>query len=136
MGLKDQKQGSGVSTNGMLALPTGLSAADFYARLEMMLVPGGCTPARSSVPKLNVSMASVTIYDVAAKAGVSIKTVSRVLNREPNVKADTRDRVQAAVAALGGAQGCGGDRYSFLGSWMEISRLGIRRTPHAGFCRK
>jgi hypothetical protein len=44
--------------------------------------------------------------------------------------------VQAAVAALGGAQGCGGDRYSFLGSWMEISRLGIRRTPHAGFCRK
>lgn len=44
--------------------------------------------------------AKITIHDVARVSGVSIKTVSRVLNREPNVKADTRDRVQAAVAAL------------------------------------
>ena len=44
--------------------------------------------------------AKVTIHDVARMSGVSIKTVSRVLNREPNVKADTRDRVQEAVAAL------------------------------------
>jgi LacI family transcriptional regulator len=44
--------------------------------------------------------AKVTIHDVARESGVSIKTVSRVLNREPNVKADTRDRVQAAVAML------------------------------------
>ncbi|MGO4611992.1 LacI family DNA-binding transcriptional regulator, partial [Variovorax sp. 2RAF20] len=36
--------------------------------------------------------AKVTIHDVARMSGVSIKTVSRVLNREPNVKADTRDR--------------------------------------------
>jgi len=42
----------------------------------------------------------ITIHDVARVSGVSIKTVSRVLNREPNVKADTRDRVQAAVAVL------------------------------------
>ena len=28
-----------------------------------------------------------TIYDVAAKAGVSAKTVSRVINGEPNVRA-------------------------------------------------
>lgn len=42
----------------------------------------------------------ITIHDVARHSGVSIKTVSRVLNREPNVKADTRDRVQASVAAL------------------------------------
>ena len=42
----------------------------------------------------------ITIHDVARQSGVSIKTVSRVLNREPNVKADTRDRVQAAVTAL------------------------------------
>ena len=31
-------------------------------------------------------MASVTIYDVAAHAEVSIKTVSRVMNNEPNVR--------------------------------------------------
>jgi LacI family transcriptional regulator len=43
---------------------------------------------------------SVTIHHVARRAGVSIKTVSRVLNREPNVSADTRERVQAAVEAL------------------------------------
>jgi LacI family transcriptional regulator len=41
-----------------------------------------------------------TIYDVAARAGVSIKTVSRVVNAEANVAAKTRDRVMAAVAAL------------------------------------
>lgn len=41
------------------------------------------------------------IEDVAAVAGVSIKTVSRVLNNEPNVRAETRERVTAAVARLG-----------------------------------
>jgi LacI family transcriptional regulator len=41
-----------------------------------------------------------TIIDVARKAGVSIKTVSRVMNKEPTVHADTRARVQEAVAAL------------------------------------
>ncbi|MDQ0464327.1 LacI family transcriptional regulator [Caulobacter ginsengisoli] len=46
-------------------------------------------------------MASVTIYDVAARADVSIKTVSRVMNSEPNVRQETRDRVLAAAEALG-----------------------------------
>ncbi|GAB2316377.1 LacI family DNA-binding transcriptional regulator [Stenotrophomonas geniculata] len=41
------------------------------------------------------------IEDVAAVAGVSIKTVSRVLNHEPNVREQTRERVLAAVARLG-----------------------------------
>lgn len=41
------------------------------------------------------------IEDVAALAGVSIKTVSRVLNNEPNVRAATSARVAAAVAKLG-----------------------------------
>ena len=35
----------------------------------------------------------VTIHDVAAKAGVSIKTVSRVMNNEPSVKPTTVDKV-------------------------------------------
>jgi LacI family transcriptional regulator len=42
----------------------------------------------------------VRIETVAAAAGVSIKTVSRVLNREPNVREETRTRVQAAVDKL------------------------------------
>ncbi len=41
-----------------------------------------------------------TIYDVADKAGVSIKTVSRVMNAMPNVRPETRDLVMSAVAAL------------------------------------
>lgn len=46
-------------------------------------------------------MEKATIADVAKLAGVSIKTVSRVTNNEPNVKEDTRTRVLEAVATLG-----------------------------------
>jgi len=45
-------------------------------------------------------MSRKTIHDVAAAAGVSIKTVSRVLNDETNVRPDTRARVLAAIDAL------------------------------------
>ena len=48
-----------------------------------------------------MATAKAKITDVAARAGVSIKTVSRVMNREPNVRAGTRERVLAASAALG-----------------------------------
>lgn len=41
-----------------------------------------------------------TIYDVAQTAGVSISTVSRVINASPNVSEGTRERVQAAIDAL------------------------------------
>ena len=41
-----------------------------------------------------------TIRDVAALAGVGIKTVSRVINDEANVSAPMRERVQSAVMAL------------------------------------
>jgi LacI family transcriptional regulator len=42
--------------------------------------------------------------DVAITAGVSLKTVSRVVNREPGVRADTAARVQAVIADLGFAR--------------------------------
>ena len=45
-------------------------------------------------------MPKVTIDDVAELAGVSIKTVSRVVNREPNVREATRAKVDAAIAEL------------------------------------
>ncbi|WP_312162214.1 LacI family DNA-binding transcriptional regulator [Phenylobacterium sp.] len=41
-----------------------------------------------------------TIKDVASKAEVSFKTVSRVLNGEPHVRKEVRERVLAAAAAL------------------------------------
>ena len=46
------------------------------------------------------SSGQATIMDVAAAAGVSIKTVSRVFNDEPNVRAETRARVIEAATAL------------------------------------
>ncbi|GGV73677.1 LacI family transcriptional regulator [Streptomyces gelaticus] len=42
-----------------------------------------------------------SIKDVAAQAGVSVATVSRVLNSHPSVSPDARTRVLAAVDALG-----------------------------------
>ena len=43
----------------------------------------------------------MTIKDVALKAGVSIATVSRVLNNAESVNDDTRARVKATVDELG-----------------------------------
>jgi LacI family transcriptional regulator len=43
----------------------------------------------------------VTIRDVAAKAGVSHQTVSRVINNNERVIADTRKQVEAAIKELG-----------------------------------
>lgn len=45
-------------------------------------------------------MPNVTIDDVARAAGVSMKTVSRVVNREPGVREATRDRVMAAIREM------------------------------------
>lgn len=45
-------------------------------------------------------MGRKTIHDVARMAGVAIKTVSRVLNDEPNVAEATRARVLEAMKAL------------------------------------
>jgi LacI family transcriptional regulator len=41
-----------------------------------------------------------TVFDVARLAGVSIKTVSRVINSEPNVRPATQERVDQAIAEL------------------------------------
>jgi LacI family transcriptional regulator len=42
-----------------------------------------------------------TMHAVAEAAGVSLKTVSRVVNGEPNVSAELATRVRAAIEALG-----------------------------------
>ena len=43
---------------------------------------------------------NVTITDIAKKAGVSVATVSRVLNHKPDVKAETAESVNHAIELL------------------------------------
>jgi DNA-binding LacI/PurR family transcriptional regulator len=43
----------------------------------------------------------ITIKQVAAKAGVSIQTVSRVLNKRPDVSPETRERIEQIIQSLG-----------------------------------
>ncbi|MBE2220942.1 MAG: LacI family DNA-binding transcriptional regulator [Anaerolineae bacterium] len=62
----------------------------------------------------------VTIDDVAERAGVSIATVSRVVNNTGKVAAATAERVNAAVAELdyvphAGARGLAGSRRNTIG---------------------
>lgn len=45
-------------------------------------------------------MAKATIGDVAKYAKVSVKTVSRVLNHEKNVRASTKEKIEKAIKAL------------------------------------
>jgi LacI family transcriptional regulator len=47
------------------------------------------------------AMAKPTINDVARLAGVSKKTVSRVINRSPLLNEETRDRVEAVIRETG-----------------------------------
>jgi LacI family transcriptional regulator len=64
-----------------------------------------------------------TVYDVAAHAGVSIATVSRVLRRPDDVRPETRGRVLESVRALGyvpsgAARGLAGRRTGVLGLFL------------------
>lgn len=53
-----------------------------------------------TISKSNNNNMKVTINDVARLAGVSMKTVSRVMNNEPSVRKKTSDKVMAAVKEL------------------------------------
>src|SRR5687768_1370659 len=57
--------------------------------------------ARGSVKEASLSATRPTMRDVAERAGVSLKTVSRVINAEAGVAAATAERVGAAIAELG-----------------------------------
>ncbi len=75
----------------------------------------------------------VSIKDVARVAGVSDKTVSRVVNREPNVTADTIEKVQLAIADLGyipnlAARSIRSSRTNIIGIITDF----ISTTPYSG----
>lgn len=69
-------------------------------------------------------MRRATIADVARTAGVSIKSVSRVINFEPNVSDRLRDNVQKAIDALQfvpdmAARSLAGARTFMISAWFD-----------------
>jgi LacI family transcriptional regulator len=62
------------------------------------------------------------MYDVAAAAGVSVKTVSRVINLEPGVSDATVTRVHNAIAELGYRRN---DQAVNLRKGISLSRIGL-----------
>jgi len=74
--------------------------------------------------------AKFTIVDIARAAGVSIKTVSRVINQEEGVGAETRARVLEIVAAMGYRPNVSARSLSSRHHRLPIERLRLPR--HTG----
>lgn len=71
---------------------------------------------------------SVTIKHVAADAGVSLQTVSRVINNEPNVRPEMKDRVQASIDKLGYVPSIAAQRMSGSRSYLILAINDRERT--------
>jgi LacI family transcriptional regulator len=63
----------------------------------------------------------VTIRHVAADAGVSLQTVSRVINDDPNVRPEMRRRIQASIAKLGYVPSIAAQRLSGSRSYLILA---------------
>jgi LacI family transcriptional regulator len=64
---------------------------------------------------------AVTIKHVAADAGVSLQTVSRVINKEPNVRPEMQKRVQASIDKLGYVPSIAAQRMSGSRSYLILA---------------
>ncbi len=71
---------------------------------------------------------AVTIKHVAADAGVSLQTVSRVINKEPNVRPEMMARVQDSIARLGYVPSIAAQRMSGSRSYLIMALNDRERT--------
>lgn len=71
---------------------------------------------------------AVTIKHVAADAGVSLQTVSRVINDEPNVRPAMKERVQASIDKLGYVPSIAAQRMSGSKSYLILALNDRERT--------
>lgn len=71
---------------------------------------------------------TVTIRDVAEDAGVSLQTVSRVVNGGPNVRQQLRDKVRASIERLGYVPSLAAQRMSGSRSYIILAINDRERT--------
>lgn len=71
---------------------------------------------------------AVTIKHVAADAEVSLQTVSRVINNEPNVSATMKERVEASINKLGYVPSIAAQRMSGSRSYIILALNDRERT--------
>jgi LacI family transcriptional regulator len=71
---------------------------------------------------------AVTIKHVAADAGVSLQTVSRVINNEPNVRPEMKQMVQASIDRLGYVPSIAAQRMSGSRSYLILALNDRERT--------
>jgi len=62
--------------------------------------------------KKSKKIAKTTIYDIAKASGVSVSTVSRIINDKPDVSAETRERVLAVINE---------QRFAPQASWQQLA---------------
>jgi len=71
---------------------------------------------------------AITIKHVAADAGVSLQTVSRVINKETNVRPEMQERVQASIDKLGYVPSIAAQRMSGSRSYLIVALNDRERT--------
>lgn len=77
---------------------------------------------------MNRRRQAITIKHVAADAGVSLQTVSRVINKEPNVRPEMIKRVQASIDKLGYVPSIAAQRMAGSRSYLILAINDRERT--------
>ena len=96
-------------------------------------LPDGAAPGAIDVARRRQS---VTIKHVAEDAGVSLQTVSRVINNEANVRPEMKSRVQASIDKLGYVPSIAAQRMSGSRSYIILALTDRERTIEAWRARE
>ncbi|MEO8606568.1 MAG: substrate-binding domain-containing protein [Chloroflexota bacterium] len=121
--LKDVADNANVSMAVAHQVLTGVADIDSEARASVL----------AAAEALNYEL-NITIRDVAAFAGVSVTTVSYVINNNPLTKPATRQRVRSAIHELGyhpntTARNLKTNETRLLGYAWHVAEDPIRRNP-------
>jgi LacI family transcriptional regulator len=79
------------------------------------------TGGGQAIPSTGRRRRQVTIRHVAADSGVSLQTVSRVINNAPNVRPEVKQRVQSSIDKLGYVPSIAAQRLSGSRSYLILA---------------